>query len=768
MLLGFDDRDEAPDDQPPATPPAGGLSLPGMPPPAPAPAPGASGSSQTQSLYRRYRPQSFDADDLVGQEHIVRTLRNAVERGRVAHAYLFCGPRGTGKTTTARLLAKAANCLDPDPQIRPCNRCANCVAITTGATTDVIEIDAASNRGIDDIRDLRERVKYAPTHLKTKFYIIDEAHQITGAAGNAFLKTLEEPPPHTKFVLATTDPEDLLPTIVSRCQRFDFRRISLPAAVARLRTVATAEGLEVVDEALTAIARAGTGSLRDSLGLLDQLAVYQESGDEAEGGPITADSVRALLGVSRNDRVESIARALAGRDVASGLDAINGAVEAGEDPRQLNRQLVAYLRILMHELAGGSPDADATARELAQAFELHDLAKIAQRFSENDSRIRHAAIPQLPFEIALVESILRPAGNAAPVAAPASPRPSAPARNAPTPEPSRADPARVRSDDVHPPMAASASEPVRPTPRSEPEPSVPDEPDWMREADPDLGTVAQRPAAEPEAPPAPRTGPSIRDRVRNPSARVGAPVSPARPAATPSPTPPPAYPEPAAQPPATPPRSSATAGAPAPTPGGETVTVQRLVELWSRIRADVKLQNRRIEALLAEVDPVAIDGDTVVLRAAYPFHRKRLEEDEVRDVVQAAVSRRAGTALKVRTILKGEDDGSLRLIPSPNPPPPVPRANPRPEIPAEDVPEVRAHGTAAPEAPAPPDEPVPAIPSYDAEDEIKPPAGGGPVDEPAGELRAFRTEDDDAIFQAARTIFDGEEIPDPLVTEDGR
>ena len=183
-------------------------------------------TASTSSLYRKYRPQSFDSDELVGQEHIVRTLQNAVRLDRVAHAYLFCGPRGTGKTTTARLLAKAINCLQDDPSLRPCNACANCVAINAGASPDIIEIDAASNRGIDDIRDLRERVRYAPAQLRSKVYIIDEAHQITGAAANAFLKTLEEPPAHTRFILATTDPEELLPTIVSRCQRFDFRRVS--------------------------------------------------------------------------------------------------------------------------------------------------------------------------------------------------------------------------------------------------------------------------------------------------------------------------------------------------------------------------------------------------------------------------------------------------------------------------------------------------------------------------------------------------------------
>ncbi len=368
-------------------------------------------AGQTQSLYRKYRPQSFDADELVGQEHVVKTLRNAIALGRVAHAYLFCGPRGTGKTTTARLLAKAVNCLHPDPLSRPCNACTSCEAIASGSTTDIIEIDAASNRGIDDIRDLRERVKYAPAQLRTKFYIIDEAHQITGAAANAFLKTLEEPPAHTKFVLATTDPEELLPTIVSRCQRFDFRRIHIDAMVARLRTVAEAEGIAANEEALRAIARHASGSLRDALGLLDQLAVYGQESEAGEPHVITTDDVLAVLGVSRNDRVETLARALAEKDVALALGTVNAAVEAGEDPRQLNRQLVAYLRVLMHARAGQSPDADERARELAARFDVLELAELARLFSETDYRIRHSAYQHLPLEIALVEGILRqPAG----------------------------------------------------------------------------------------------------------------------------------------------------------------------------------------------------------------------------------------------------------------------------------------------------------------------------------------------------------------------
>ena len=375
----------------------------------PARRPGAASTagSETQSLYRKYRPQTFDTDELVGQEHIVRILRNAIRLDRIAHAYLFCGPRGTGKTTTARLIAKAVNCLHSDPDQRPCNACASCLAIASGAATDVIEIDAASNRGIDDIRDLRERVKYAPVQLRTKFYIVDEAHQITGAAANAFLKTLEEPPAHTKFVLATTDPEELLPTIVSRCQRFDFRRIGFEATVSRLRTVAAAEGLTVDDDALAVIARHSTGSLRDGLSLLDQLALYVDpSSDGTETPRVSVDMVRGLLGVSRNDRVESLVEALADHDPAAALAVVNAAVDAGEDPRQINRQLLAYLRVLLHQRAGGTVDADDRAKALAARFDLGRLADLVRRFGEIDFAIKHSPVSHLPLEVTLVEATL--------------------------------------------------------------------------------------------------------------------------------------------------------------------------------------------------------------------------------------------------------------------------------------------------------------------------------------------------------------------------
>jgi DNA polymerase-3 subunit gamma/tau len=543
---------------------------------------GRAASSQTRSLYRKYRPQSFDADELVGQEHVVRTLRNAISLNRVAHAYLFCGPRGTGKTTTARILAKAVNCLDSDVANRPCNVCANCRAISSGAATDVIEIDAASNRGIDDIRELRERVKYAPTQLGTKFYIIDEAHQITGAAANAFLKTLEEPPGHTKFILATTDPEELLPTIVSRCQRFDFRRIGAAAIVSRLRTVAESEGLRIENEALQVIARHAAGSLRDALGLLDQLAVYGDC--ESDDTRIDATAVRTLLGVSRNDRVELLATALADRDAALALGTVNAAVEAGEDPRQLNRQLVAYLRILLHQRAGGSPDADDRAKDLASRFELGELAGLARLFSEVDYKIRHSSYAHLPLEVALVEGVLRGAN----------------------------------SEGSHRPASRDTGQQDVPT-RSQ---SLP----------PSQARAAEK---------MPTT--SLRDRVRGAAATPLSSIVPS-----------PSAPEPKACSPevATPPPDAAARPA-----NGHLPTVEQLIQLWPRIRLDVKAINRRIEALLSSIDPIAVRGDEIVLAAAYACHRDRMNTDEVRAVVEDVIGRTVNQRVRTTCVLRSEDPG---------------------------------------------------------------------------------------------------------------
>ncbi len=362
------------------------------------------GPARTQSLYRKYRPETFDGGELVGQDHVRDTLRNAISTNRVSHAYLFCGPRGTGKTTTARLLAKAVNCLDPDPAKRPCNVCDACVAINSGRATDIVEIDAASNRGIEDIRDLRERVKYAPTQLRHKFYIIDEAHRLTRDAFNAFLKTLEEPPPNTTFVLATTDPDELLETVASRCQRFDFHRIPAREMAERVRTVCEREGIQIDEEALEIVIRQSTGSLRDALSLIDMLATATQDGEQQV---IDAPLTRRMLGLSQNERTLGLIEAIADRDLKLGLETINDAVDSGQDMRAFGRQIQSALRLLMLCSAGASPaEADDALKRIATRFELPDLLRINREFSEIDYAIRTGGFPQLPIEIAFVASIL--------------------------------------------------------------------------------------------------------------------------------------------------------------------------------------------------------------------------------------------------------------------------------------------------------------------------------------------------------------------------
>ncbi len=438
-------------------------------------------------LNRKYRPQSFDSAELVGQEHIVRTLKNAIRNDRVAQAYLFCGPRGTGKTSTARILAKAVNCLDPDPDNRPCNTCAACVAINTGATADVIEIDAASNRGIDDIRDLRERVTYAPTHLRKKFYIIDEAHQITGAAANAFLKTLEEPPPHAIFVLATTDPEELPATILSRCQRFDFRRHTSENIAKRVRALAEREGILLTEDAVALVADLAHGSMRDPIGLLDQLANYQPTGDNNE---IDAEAVRSLVGMSGSETALAILGAIVDRNPVAALEAIQASLDAGQDPRQLNRQLTGLIRDGLYLASGATvPGADDALREIVGRSNLNDLMRIAANFTETESEIRSAVLPQLPLEMAVLRSILGPQ----PVPA-AQPEASAPMFAAP--------PVRERVQEQPRPTptpAPIAPEEMTPRPPAEPGSRLADRV-RQRPTEPTLPVVAEAAAVYADAP----------------------------------------------------------------------------------------------------------------------------------------------------------------------------------------------------------------------------------------------------------------------------
>lgn len=404
------------------------------------------------SLYRKWRSGSFD--DLYGQDHVVRTLRNAVRQGRLGHAYLFTGPRGTGKTSTARILAKAVNCLNPRDG-NPCNECEMCVAANEGRALDVIEIDAASNTSVENVRDLRERVAYAAGEGRWKVYIIDEVHRLSAAAFDAFLKTLEEPPPHVIFVFASTEPHKVPATIMSRCQRFDFRRISPEVAQSRLREVADAELLAVDDAALQIIAQNAAGSMRDALGLLDQVASYTQ-------GEIGETDVRAALGLADPELVARLTDALIDGALGTGLGALGDFVDKGGDPGQLARQFVDYWRALLLCSSGVSRNVEvdpALATQLsshAQRLPSTHITAVLQAITRQEVSAKFSVPAELPFEIGYAEAhaILR---RSAPVAAPVPQRsepPSAPpALQAPAAEEHRTE------QPVSPPAAAAAEAP---------------------------------------------------------------------------------------------------------------------------------------------------------------------------------------------------------------------------------------------------------------------------------------------------------------------
>lgn len=354
----------------------------------------------SQSLYRKWRSQTFG--ELVGQEPVIRTLKNALSSGNLAHAYLFTGPRGTGKTSTARLLAKTINC-SQSKNGEPCNVCEQCREITAGNSFNVVEIDAASNRGIDSIRELREKVMMPPTTGKYKVYILDEAHMLTVEAFNALLKTLEEPPPHAIFVMATTDVHKMLPTVLSRCQRFDFKRITTRQIVDHLRFIAAQEQVTLESGAAELIARAASGGMRDALSLLDQATAYA-------GSTITLTQVQAMLGVADPRAIQKFISAVADLDSHAGLHLIHELAEAGADLRQINSQVAEYWRAMMLAKAGANigeilDHTDDEIREiirLSQRFSLEELTECAKIFAQNELVQRNQGTPQLGLELALL------------------------------------------------------------------------------------------------------------------------------------------------------------------------------------------------------------------------------------------------------------------------------------------------------------------------------------------------------------------------------
>lgn len=591
-----------------------------------------------QSLYRRHRPQSFA--DVVGQEHVVRTLSNAIERDRVHHAYLFVGSRGTGKTSMAKILAKSLNCVN-GPTLTPCGVCESCVAIAAGGSMDVIEMDAASNRSVDDIRELRERVGYAPAAGRWKVYILDEAHMLTREAWNAFLKTLEEPPPNTVFVLATTEAHKVMPTIVDRCQRFDFTRPSPEEIAVVLRRVSEAESITIDAGAIGAVARAAGGSFRDGLGTLDQLVAYS-------GNEIATDDVLAVLGVADAELLFAAAEAIAASDGRAALQVSSDLARSGRDPSRFAADLVSHLRqLLVISTLGEIPDhflvvAEHETRLSDQAQRLGEvsLVRAIDHLSEAIGGIREGDEARMTVELALLRSArpeIDPAAAALAqrlerlergtqrVQAVAAP---APAQAAATAAP---EPAPAPSDDfADDPAAAAAFEAAAPASAAE--------------APAALAPETPTPAAEAPAAPAPSIAHSevaTADAERREMAghAVAPDASPT--IAVPAETPP--------------------AAEPAPAPSGP-VDIDHLVAMWPAIIEQLRQDGAGLLAAAFDgARPTAVDAENRVMNIGFPgsaaFNRRKAEAKENRDLLVEASRTVLGSPLR-------PEFGSLEDVPA--------------------------------------------------------------------------------------------------------
>jgi DNA polymerase III subunit gamma/tau len=588
------------------------------------------------SLYRRHRPRTFA--DVVGQEHVVRTLRNAVAQGKVHHAYLFVGSRGTGKTSMAKMLAACMNC-EHGPTVEPCGVCESCVAIASATSLDVIEMDAASNNSVDDIRELRESVQFAPVSGRSKVYILDEAHMLSSQAWNAFLKTLEEPPPHTIFVLATTEAQKVLPTVVDRCHRFDFARPTVEQIGTVITRVAAAESIEIAPDAVALLARHATGSFRDALGTLEQLVTYT-------GTDIATDDVLAVLGVADVDLLFEAFDAVASGDARAAWLAAARLADTGRDVAQFLKDLEAHARDLLvvqtlgevpHELRL-TPDRDERLAEQAGRIPGSSLVRLLDLLAEALRTVKDGADARTRLEAALVKAAAPEVDPAARALMARVERLEAALSGAAAPaQPLRAvEPARP----VEPPPADAQPDTPAPTPPSPPSATqaperAPGEPAGSapeRARTEATGSAPERAPGEP-AGSAPERAPT----EATGSAPERAPGEPAGSAREPAPT------EAAGTAPEHTPQATPTATALA-EPDLDAVRT-----LWPAVLDAVRADNGLLAACLAEAHPVEVRGSEVVVAFAEhdAFNRKMADGREHRATVDDALRGLAGSSLRV-------------------------------------------------------------------------------------------------------------------------